>query len=328
MVIMMRGPSVNRVARAAMLAISLVVASLTAVFAHLNAGANTPEAVMAQLWAEPPSGRDLVVGVGGRRLMPNPRDVFKVIEIKASGYSDGYIVVDGAEREWSAKFPPEASPEVVTSRLLWGIGFHQPPIYLLSDWRADGADGPNPQRAARFREKKPDLRGLTDKGPWSYEHNPFVGTRPLNGLLVFNVMVGNSDLKDTNNAVYELDRPFEGAARWYVARDLGQSFGRTGLLDAPRGDIDVFEKTPFIRGVTDGHVVFEYHGRHEDLFRSISVADVEWICRRLTRLSDRQWRDAFRAGGYGEPLASRFIRRLKAKVAEGLTLAASGEQRP
>ena len=50
----------------------------------------------------------------------------------------------------------------------------------------------------------------------------------------FVVMLGNSDIKDEQNVTYKLKEPFEGASRWYVARDLGQSFGRTGVLDAPR----------------------------------------------------------------------------------------------
>jgi hypothetical protein len=325
MVMMMPRLTWARITRGPGLAI-LALTALGGVSVPLNA-AISPDPPMAELWIQPPATRDLVFGVGGRRLMPDPHEVFTVTEIKASGYSDGYKVVDGSKREWSAKFPPEASPEIVASRLLWGIGFHQPPAYLLSEWRAVGADDPNPQRSARFREKKPDLYGLTDKGAWSYADNPFVGTRPLNGLLVFQVLLGNSDLKDSQNAMYELDRPFEGASRWYVARDLGQTLGRTGLIDAPRGDIDVFEKTPFIRSVTEGHVVFEYHGRHQDLIKNISVADVEWVCRRLMRLSDRQWQDAFRAGGYGDPLAARFITRIRAKVAEGLALASSERRR-
>jgi hypothetical protein len=32
----------------------------------------------------------------------------------------------------------------------------------------------------------------------------------------------------------------------------------------------------------------------------------------------KQWRDAFRAGGYEPAVADRFIRRLLAKIAEGL----------
>jgi hypothetical protein len=283
-------------------------------------------AELAELWIDAPAGRDLFYGVGGRRLMPNADEPFKVIEIKTTGFSDGYTLTDANKHEWSAKFPPEASTEVISSRLLWGLGYHQPPIYLLTKWHADGGAEPNPQRPARFREKKPDFYGLEDKGPWSYYEGPFVGSRPLNGLLVLQAMLGNSDLKDDQNALYTLNRPVEGAAKWYVARDLGQTLGRTGTFDAPRGDIDAFEKTRFITGVTNGHVQLDYHGRHETLFEKISVADVEWICRRLDRLSDRQWRDAFRAGGYNAELSARFIRRMKAKIAEGLALASTGRR--
>jgi hypothetical protein len=281
---------------------------------------------MAQLWVDPPAGRDLFYGVGGRRLMPSADEPFKVIEIKTTGFSDGYTLVDARDQEWSAKFPPEAFTEVVASRILWGIGYHQPPIYLLDNWRATGAAEPNPQRPARFRQKKPNFYGLEDKETWSYYEGPFVGSRPLNGLLVLQAMLGNSDLKDEQNAVYTLNRPVEGASKWYVARDLGQTFGRTGTTDAPRGNIDVFEKTRFVLGVTNGHVQLDYHGRHEALFERITVADVEWICRRLDRLSDRQWRDAFRAGGYDTELSGRFIRRMKTKIAEGLALASAGKR--
>jgi hypothetical protein len=280
-------------------------------------------AALAELWVDAPAGRDLYYGVGGRRLMPRADETFKVIEIKTTGFSDGYTLVDERKQEWSAKFPPEAFTEVVASRILWGIGYHQPPIYLLDKWRASGGVEPNPQRPARFRQKKPDFYGLEDKGTWSYYEGPFVGTRPLNGLLVLQAMMGNSDLKDDQNAIYALSRPVEGASHWYVARDLGQTFGRTGVTDAPRGNIDAFEKTRFVEGVTNGHVQLDYHGRHETLFEKITVADVEWICRRLDRLSDRQWRDAFRAGGYDDELSARFIRRMKAKIAEGLALAST-----
>jgi hypothetical protein len=52
----------------------------------------------------------------------------------------------------------------------------------------------------------------------------------------------------------------------------------------------------------------------------MTPADVQWICRRLQHLSDQQWQDAFRAGGYAPELADRFIRRFKQKIAEGLAL--------
>jgi hypothetical protein len=279
-------------------------------------------APLAELWVEPPADRDLYWGVGGKRLAPDPDGKYTVIEIKRGGYSRGYTVLGpgDSKREWSAKFPPEASTEVVASRLFWGVGYHQPPIYHLAEWHAEKAISPNPQLPARFREKNPDLHGLESDQVWSYYQNPFVGTRQLKGMLVLHAMLGNSDLKDDQNALYTLDTPLEGASRWFVARDLGQTFGRTGVFDPPRGDPDVFERTPFIRGVSGGTVRFEYRGRHKALFDDITPADVRWICGRLAALSDRQLNDAFRAGGYPKPIADRFIRRLQQKIAEGRSL--------
>jgi hypothetical protein len=275
---------------------------------------------MAELWAQPGRDRDLFWGVGGKRLAPDPGARYTVIEIKRGGFSRGYTVTDTKDREWSAKFPPEAGTEVAASRLLWGVGYHQPPVYYLAEWHADQATSPNPQLPARFRESKPDLHGLDAGDSWSYYRNPFVGTRQLNGLLVLHVMLGNSDLKDEQNVVYTLAESSEGARRWYVARDLGHTFGRTGLLDAPRGDIEVFEQTPFIKGMDSGYVRFEYKGRHKALVERITPADVRWICQRLSDLTDRQLQDAFRAAGYPKVTADRFIRRLEQKIAEGLQL--------
>ncbi len=275
---------------------------------------------IAELWAQPQPGRNLFWGVGGQRLAPDPAARYSVIEIKRGGFSRGYTVTDSADREWSVKFPPEAGPEVAASRLLWGVGYHQPPVYYLSEWHADKATSPNPQLPARFRERKPDLRGLDAEGSWSYYSNPFVGTPQMNGLLVLHVMLGNSDLKEDQNAIYTLTEPFQGARRWYVARDVGQSFGRTGMFDPPRGDVEIFEQTPFILGVANGYVRFEYRGRHKALFERITPGDVRWVCQQLSDLTDQQMQDAFRAAGYPQVTADRFIRRLEQKIAEGLQL--------
>jgi hypothetical protein len=285
-----------------------------------DAAFQSSKAPMAELWVQPDGRRDLFWGVGGQRLAPDPLAKYTVIEIKRGGFSRGYTVVDPRKREWSVKLPPEAPTEVAASRIFWGVGYHQPPVYYLAEWHADKAPSPNPQLPARFREAAPDFHGLGSEGNWSYYRNPFEGTRQLHGLLALQAMLGNSDLKDEQNAVYVLKEPAEGARRWYVARDLGQTFGRTGVLDPPRGDVDVFERTGFIKGVDNGFVRFEYSGRHKSLFERITPADVRWICERLSSLSDDQWQDAFRAAGYPRPTADRFIRRLKQKINEGLQL--------
>jgi hypothetical protein len=200
-----------------------------------------------------------------------------------------------------------------------GVGFHQPPIYLVREWEARGATAPNPQLPARFREKKPDFHGIDAGESWSFKDNPFVGTREFAGLLVLQAIIENPDLKTSNNTIYTLNAPVEGARRWYVVRDLGYSL-RTRRLQLPRADIDAFERAPFIRGVTNGRVSFYFGGQYKSRLDDIKVADVHWICERLARLTDQQWRDAFRAAAYESTIAERYITRLKARVAEGLAL--------
>jgi hypothetical protein len=278
------------------------------------------EPTLAELWSEPEPDRDLFYGVGGSRLVPDPKELYEVTEIKIGGFSEGYSLIDSQEREWSAKFPPEALSEIVVSRLHWALGYHQPPLHLLPEWNAKDATAPNPQLPARFRAKSPDFNGIHAGPNWSFKDNPFVGTRQLNGLLVLQAMVQNPDIKPSNNTIYELKTPAEGASRWYVVRDLGYSLGRAAF-NSPRTDIDAFERAPFIRGVVNGKVQFHYGGQNKSMLRgTISVDDVRWLCERLGRLTDRQWHDAFRAAGYELSVSDRYIKQFKARIAEGLAL--------
>lgn len=275
---------------------------------------------IAEIWSEPEPDRDLFYGVGGKSLAPDPAAEYRVTEIKVGGFSQGYTVVDGAGREWSAKFPPEAAIEVTLSRIHWALGYHQPPVYLMPEWSARGAKAPNPQLPARFREKSPDLHGLDAGDSWAFDKNPFVGTRQLGGLLVLQALLENQDIKASNNTIYTLKSPAEGAARWYVVRDLGYALGRA-RYNGERGDVDAFERALFIRNVIDGKVQFHFGGRYKGLLTDITIDDLRWICERLTRITDRQWRDAFRAGAIEQSVANRFIARIKARAAEGLALA-------
>jgi hypothetical protein len=275
---------------------------------------------LAQLWIEPEPGRDLFHGAGGARLAPDPTAWFRVTEVKIGGFSQGYNVVDDQGRRWSAKFPPEASPEVAVARILWGLGYHQPPVYFLREWKARGADLPNPQYPARFREFDPDFHGMTYKGNWSFYDNPFLGTRELNGLLVVQAMLGNSDVKDSNNALFELKTAAENATRWYVVVDTGHSFARSTNTEPTGGDVAVFEKRRFVVSAADGVVALNIQGKHRGLFDRMPAEHVAWVCERLQRLTEQQWRDAFRAGGYEPATAGRFVAKMKAMAAEGAAL--------
>jgi hypothetical protein len=281
----------------------------------------TPEE-MAQFWVEPadPSSRDLFWGPGGREHAPRPDERWEFLERdnKTWGFSPGFDVKDSRGITWSVKQGPEAQSEIVASRLLWAIGYHQPPTYYVRQWTMHGERWAGPKDAARFR---PNLPWMDRKGPWSWHDGPFTGTQPWRGALVMMALLGNSDLKPSQNTIYELEGPREGARRWYVMRDVGQAFGESGMIWPKRNDIEAWEKEPFLEGLReDGTVRFNYSGLWRELFRNLRPDDVRWAAERLARLSDRQLEDAFRAAEYEPELAQRFIRRLKEKIAEGLAL--------
>jgi hypothetical protein len=281
-------------------------------------------AVMAQLRVDPgQNGRDLFWGVGGRRYAPPPEAIYTLKAKDEGGFSISFDVIDPSGLEWSAKIGPEAQSEVVVSRILWGLGYHQPPIYYLPSWRlrvGGRVPAPEPIREseARFRPKLPHLKRLEEG--WSWADNPFSGTRELKGLLVILLMLNSTDLKDSNNSIYQLQEPWDGASRWYVVRDLGAALGETGKLFPRRNWLEGFERERFITRMAGSTIEFDYGGRHQELLSMIGPADVQWSARQMARLTDAQWQDAFRAGNYAPHQAERYIRRIREKIADGLAL--------
>ena len=289
-----------------------------------------PSPSVAELWQEPVDieERDLFHGAGGQGLAPVDT-VFQFVARDTSGWSPGFDVRDANGIEWSVKLGPEAQTEVVTSRVLWAIGFHQPPTYYVEQWSLTGAEA-GAQPAGRFR---PDLPGQQAVGEWSWYENPFVGSQPYGGLVVANLLLNNWDWKTSNNTIYELSEPARGVSRWFVVRDLGASLGQTtypwilnwfrlrGFGQGTRNDLPGFEKQGFIRGIDDrSHITFDYRGIYRDVVNGVTPPDVRWACELLSRLSEQQWRDAFRAADYDEQHATRFISKIKEKIAQGLAL--------
>jgi len=312
-----------RRARATLLAVVVWAAACApTIMSTAPPGGPTP-VQMAEFWSEPSdlATRDLLAGPWGLEVAPDPAAPYTFVAKKKRGllgYSPGYTVKDPKEVEWSAKQADESQSEVTASRLVWALGYHQPPVYYLESWTLVGGDRPGPQTRARFRPERPDL--LKKVGEWSWHANPFVGTQPYRGLLVMMVMLNNSDLKRSQNTIYDLRQAREGTRRFWVARDLGHSFGETGIWKADRNDIVEFETEKFILGVRRGRVRFNWSGRYGELLKDLTPADVRWTSERLSHLSDKQWADAFRAGGYDPELAQRFIKRFREKIAEGLRL--------
>lgn len=281
---------------------------------------------MSELWAEPEASRDLFWGPGGRGAAPDPKAEYRFVARDTTGKSPGYDVRDAQGRLWSVKLGPEAQSEVVVSRLLWAAGYFQPATYYLPSWTLAGTADPNPQPPGRFRL---EAEGESRVGRWSWSANPFVGTAPLRGLFVLMVMVNNWDLKTQQNPLYELTGGTEGPVRRYAVRDLGASLGGTRwLLPGSKSNIDDFEGELFIHSVDEGQVRFHYRGawREPHLKRGVTPADVRWISERLARLTPMQWSDAFRAAGYNDVDAQRYVAHLRQKVEVGVHL--QGDVRP
>jgi hypothetical protein len=295
--------------------VTLTAACAPAVRATVD-GART-RVQLAELWENPTdlTTRDLFWGPWGQTFAPPAHDTYRVLEEKTTGFSPGFTVEDEHGREWSVKQGPEAHVEVVVSRILSAVGYHQPPVYYLASWTKVGGPGEAVQGPARFRPKG---IGLTELSDWSWQQNPFVGTPQYGGLLSLLMLLNGTDLKNTNNSLYELAPTVRGstARRWYVVRDVGAALGETGKLEPRRGDPFTFARIGLLKAVTDGRVRFTYRGRHQELVKDLSTRDLTWMARLVTRLTDRQWRDAFRAGGYSPSASELFIATIKAKIAE------------
>ena len=315
------------------LALAITASSCSRAIRKVEVTPAQPAAV-AELWQDPGNiaAREVFHGAGGAALAPKGGE-FEFVAEDTTGYSPGFDVRDDRGTEWSVKTGPEAQTEVVASRVLWAIGFHQPPTYYVDTWSLKGARS-GAQQAGRFR---PDVEGRTVTGDWPWHENPFVGTPEYGGLIVANLVINSWDWKTSNNKIYELAEPVNGVSRWFVVRDLGASFGEytyptilkwfrlRGFGQGSRNDLPGFEEQAFIKSIDaeKSRVEFHYRGIYRDVISTVKPADVRWACERLSQLTDAQWRDIFRAGGYTEADGARFTAKIKEKIAQGLQLTAA-----
>jgi hypothetical protein len=284
------------------------------------------EAPLSELWqspiaprAQPIATRDLFNGPWGAEHAPEPHAVYTFVERKQQGTNPGITVRDPQGHEWHVKQPPhtdqgaEGPIEVVLSRVLSAVGYHQPPVYFLASLTVKDANGTHVEPGGRFRLTDKSIKAVDS---WSWQQNPFVGMRPYQGLLVILAMFNSSDLKNDNNTLYEVKDPGDGPKHWYVVRDLGTALGETGRLAPLRGNSDIFERQRFILDARDGLVRFNYHGWHQELFRQIAPLDLAFASDLMEQLTDEQWADAFRAGGFPTREANRFIAALHERIGE------------
>jgi len=280
----------------------------------------TAQEPVPSLWDEPvdPASANLLDGPWGRDQAPDPDAMFTFLRPGPHGISPGVVVMDPSGREWHVKQPARAGTdgraEVVVSRVLSAVGYHQPPVYFLPTFRVTaGTAAARTSTGGRFCLH---LSPLVEMGGWSWQRNPFVGTQPYEGLIVILRLFNNTDLKDSNNSLYRvaIDDQVE---HWYVVRELAASLGDTGRPASHSSAVERYEQDGFIAGVRNGFVEFANGSPAQGLSQHpIKAGDVRWAGRLLARLTDRQWHDAFRAGGYAPDMADRFIRKIRVNIDE------------
>jgi hypothetical protein len=288
------------------------------------------------LWTDPGdiSTRDLLHGPSGADRTPQGPFTFDKEDL--DGTSPKFSVKSADGTKWKVKMGIEARPETAASRIVWALGYYSNEDYFLPEiqvqglpahlhrgQREVGANGAIQNvRLKREDEKK--------QGTWEWRNNPFVGTREFNGLRTLMAVINNWDLKDENNAVYNLN-----GQRTYMVSDLGASFGCAGRCwpsTHAKGDPDEYSESKFIRQTAADTVSFEAPARPgpvrltdpkeysmrvhlEWIGQNIPRADAKWLGSLLGRLSPDQIRDAFRAAGYQSQDVDEFAQVVTSRIA-------------
>ena len=165
----MRSPRTNSTIRNVRLPV-IVLLPLLAAFCGgrtaVRTTADDPARIdVGQLWREPQDleSRDLFHGSGGSALAPDLSSPYELIAVDDSGYSPGYDVRDPQGTRWSVKLGKEAQPELVASRVLWAVGYHQPPTYVVKDGNSPARS--QDHRAPRDFVATPRTRKWYPTGP-------------------------------------------------------------------------------------------------------------------------------------------------------------------
>ena len=286
------------------------------------------------LWQDPGNvaSLDLTYGVGGQDGVPAPPFQFAKEDMTAS--NPKVLVKDAKGRTWNVKWSDEARPEIVANRIAWACGYITETEYFVAHGQIVGAHGLKRARRsvddsgnfsnARFQLRSDWPKFLGDRN-WEWDHNPFVGTRELNGLKVLMMFVSNWDDKDardvdrdSNLGVFETN---EDPHRFlYFVADWGASFGKWGnVMTRSKWDYKGYaaQTGSFVTGVDHDMVHFGYVGQHSGLQkRDIRVSDVAWILRYLGSISDDQFRQALNAAEASPQERDSYLRSMRQRVGE------------
>ena len=305
------------------------------VYKRRQAGARRLRTAQKTLWRAPGAVEtlDFRSGPGGTNGAPAPP--FEFVEEHGAGSNPCLSVRDANGRTWRVKWGDEVRSETFATRLVWAAGYHVEHTYFIAQGRIEGVGELGRARAcvsedctftdARFELDEKGVRKLFDEHGWSWDANPFVGTRELNGLKILVMLTSNWDNKDvrdvgrgSNMAIFEHRLPDGSLEARYLIIDWGATMGKWGTpLNRSKWDCAGYEaQTPqFVVSVDDGRVRWGYVGqRTDDATDGITVDDVRWLYSYIGRITDEQLRDGLSVSGATVEEVERFTLSIRERL--------------
>lgn len=283
------------------------------------------------MWEDPVDieNLDMFYGPGGAEHAPDVSKPFTYVRRSTNGTQKKIIVTDADGEEWTVKFGYEARPETAATRIVWAAGYHVDEDYFVPRAQIVGVRRID-ARNVRFERHRD---GYKDVGIWSWAHNPFMGTRELDGLKVLMALLNNWDLKTINNKII-VRKKDPGPSVYFVA-DLGATLGLNHTIlnktllfgDMPplidfstgktKGNPSRFANQGFIKEVRGNRVYFNtYRTRIRRVIDGVSVENARWIGCILGRLSHKQLADAFCASGFSPAETDLYVSVLLSRIFE------------
>ena len=232
-----------------------------------------------------------------------PDAPFTWVATDTTGYSPGFDVRGPDGRAWSVKLGPEAQTEVVASRILWAIGYHQPPTYYVEELAAFGrprrtaAGGAVPRRLRRVEGRRRLV--VVEERIRRHAAVPRIDRREHSAEQLGLEDVEQQDLSAQRTA--RGDSSCATSARRSARRRARSCCGGDSDARPGSGLAQRHRRTSNRRASSSGSartrwssISTPYTGRSST---SCVPADVQWTAELMSRLTDAQLDDAFRAAG-------------------------------
>jgi len=269
-----------------------------------------------------------------RRTQIKPKFEVEVTREEAGGGSGG------GERDYKLKVGGEIHAEPTVGALLATLGFNTDVVVYVKDFRIDigdiDVDELRDAWRSYFEFKRmhlsyrfddylvygEDERGryliareaslgftpdeLIRVGPWPWGANGNDGLREARALGLFNVWVGNVDVKESeNNKLVLRPGPDGKLSTHHVLHDPGSSFGRVMSEQIEAYPWDLVSRT------ISGRIRFNYHSVVSPTLRKLlTYSDARWATRLIAQLTREQIEQAVGLGAWPEPVARLLVEKL------------------